>query len=903
MFLNTLHPWVKARVKTITAGLVLLIVLSLVNAAAAETAYEHALRKYKAEDYQGAISVLSDKKNKNSGDLNLLGWAFFRLNETSFAISSFEGSVKLNPKAHNSFCGLGFAFLKKNTPEKALANFKKATHKNTKDVECSRGLAMSYEALGDIEKALSAYNKILAIDKQNIAALKKIEELQDLPGDGEEREFSVEGDYFRVKDSKGARPLFLKGVNLGLALPGNHPTEFPEDPQAYTEWFSLISGMNANVIRVYTILPPQFYRALKSFNRSRPGNERLFLIQGIWVDLPENGGFREKGYVESVNNGIQDAVDAVHGKAIIPVRPGHSSGVYRHDVSEYVIGFIFGREWEPPAVIDFNSKNEIKSFSGDYLSIADSTPMEAWLAEKLNYLIGYEDVKYKKTRPVAFMNWPPLDPLFHISESSSTEEKSFLSKLGEGAVQDNGSAHFDEDAVSLDETRFKNTDNFRAGIFASYHAYPYYPDFLRNEEAYSGAPGRYYNYLADLKKHYKGIPLLISEYGIPTSRGIARYHADGLGHGGHTEDSQAEGLTNMTIAIRDAGCAGAIAFSWLDEWFKASWMTRDFEENDLQWYNAEDPEESYGILGLRPLKYEGPEWNEKHIVDQKTQPPLQVLNDGHDGSLTLKRVYADSDAGYLYLRVDVAGEADWEHSAYLIAIDTYSDSLGDHKLPLNLGIESPVGFEFVILLHGEKSRILTDDKYVRRVFDKSLSGRHGLSGYIYNRDFRLMFNADGKYEEAVNAHRRRLSREGRIYPEMIYNASILRQGDLKDGADFTYHKDKGFYEVRIPWALLNFSDPSKKEIIFSENERRKTEGIKLLAVSYKPKNTQDSIAEGLEGNMNASDILPSNLSSLGVYKWDDWEKPEYSVHLKKSYSKLREIFSIIKDPAVYNLEQ
>lgn len=43
-------------------------------------------------------------------------------------------------------------------------------------------------------------------------------------------------------------------------------TEFSYDEALYLKWFEQIGAMNANTIRVYTLLPPQFYSALVYYN-------------------------------------------------------------------------------------------------------------------------------------------------------------------------------------------------------------------------------------------------------------------------------------------------------------------------------------------------------------------------------------------------------------------------------------------------------------------------------------------------------------------------------------------------------------------------------------------------------------------------------------------------------------
>ena len=64
---------------------------------------------------------------------------------------------------------------------------------------------------------------------------------------------------FLVEADGQWKEFYVKGVNIGAALPGYWFTEFPEDKEVYLDWFEKIGEMNANSIRVYTLLPHQFY--------------------------------------------------------------------------------------------------------------------------------------------------------------------------------------------------------------------------------------------------------------------------------------------------------------------------------------------------------------------------------------------------------------------------------------------------------------------------------------------------------------------------------------------------------------------------------------------------------------------------------------------------------------------
>ena len=113
-------------------------------------------------------------------------------------------------------------------------------------------------------------------------------------------------------------------------------------------------------------------------------------------------------------------VDLLHGKAEIPVRPGHAGGRYDADLSRWILGYIIGREWEPYAVTAFDSLNRRpRPFRGKYLStLPRAGASDIWMAEQCDYLLDYEVGKYNTIRPIAYTNWPTLDPLTHITEAT-----------------------------------------------------------------------------------------------------------------------------------------------------------------------------------------------------------------------------------------------------------------------------------------------------------------------------------------------------------------------------------------------------------------------------------------------------------------------------------------------------
>jgi hypothetical protein len=192
----------------------------------------------------------------------------------------------------------------------------------------------------------------------------------------------------------------------------------------------------------------------------------------------------------------------------------------------------------------------------------------------------------------------------------------------------------------------------------------------------------------------------------------------------------------------------------------------------------------------------------------------------------------------------------------------------------------------------EKSRILTCLSY-----DKYLNSGKGM--------IRPEISDQGAWVIMQNkTNERRISKDGkRFYPSHVFSMSNLRFGTLDSKhplynslADFFYIGNR--IEIRIPWGLINITDPSSKMVLWKDNnsEIRKTEGIKIIAASYKPENGQIS-AKGTGLKNNITDCLPQELKveNIKTYSWEEWETPLYHIYIKDSYNKYKKILSEIHD--------
>src|SRR5262249_31179955 len=153
--------------------------------------------------------------------------------------------------------------------------------------------------------------------------------------------------------------------------------------------------------------------------------------------------------------GIREVVDCVHGKRVISHRFGKAYGTYDTSISRWIIGWIVGREVSPQEASATNAAMpDAVQFQGQAFALEPGRPLEVWFVQRLDGLVLYERSTYGVERPVSVANWPTLDPLHHPTENPSTAE----------------------DRQSLDLANL-DTSNAPAGYFATYHVYPFYPDF------------------------------------------------------------------------------------------------------------------------------------------------------------------------------------------------------------------------------------------------------------------------------------------------------------------------------------------------------------------------------------------------------------------------------------------
>lgn len=847
------------------------------------------------------------------------GWSDYREGKIAAAEAEFRRAVAMCPSDAGALTGAGYATMRRGRLAEARAFFQRAVAADSTSYDAVAGAGMAAYRSGEPQAARRSFERALRIVPGDSTVLSYLARIPapfvDVPSQNLVRPATTAivaragKRIFEIRDPAGHwSPMWIKAVNLGAALPGRNPSEFPPDDGTYQKWISLVAAMGANAIRVYTIHPPHFYAALRTWNLAHPGKP-IWLIHGVWTELPpgrKQEKYDDAQWVGQFRAEMRRVVSVLHGDAALPPRPGHASGIYRSDVSPWTLAYIIGREWEPYSVVAFNAaRPHLTGFTGKYITIRGGNAVEAWLAEQCDYLVKYEMQRYNAQRPVAYTNWPTLDPLVHPTETTVAQEIALLHARGEKLVEK--PKEYDNDAVGLDALKMRATAAFPAGVFASYHAYPYYPDFINVDPGYSKArspegPSNYFGYLRDLVAHYGNMPVVISEYGVPSSRGIGHFQAQGWNHGGLTDEQQALIDTRLTRDIYASGAAGAGLFSLIDEWFKKNWVVVDFEvpvDRKRLWLNPLDAEEHYGVIAMLPGEKGSGITIDGDTTDWRGHPALYASTRQRSDSptpLDLRSLHVAEDEAYLYLRLDV-GRINWSAAHYQIGIDTYKRSLGDTRLP-HTGSRAPTGLEFVLDIGGPRETQLVVDHPYNPYRPVLIPGsRPPAVQYVYNLPFQTVANDAGQWDSVVIVpNRRRIGRDGRIYPAISYGRNRLLYSRQSENSLTDWFADTatGVIEIRLPWGMLQLVDPSTRSVLFGNSPTREgrgspTDGFRFVVESYDPSNPG-----------SGGDHLPGGAGNRGfgdppTWTWPTWETPRWHAEVKPLFGAMQKAFGGIPD--------
>lgn len=672
----------------------------------------------------------------------------------------------------------------------------------------------------------------------------------------------------QIDRGNGWEDFEIRGVDMGAGIPGHFATDYAIDKETYLRWFQQIKDMGANTIRIYILLGSDFYNAFYEFNKNNP--DPLYLIHGVWID-----DYAQNSHMDAFDSVYESrfiadcktVVDVIHGHCWIELGRLSGTGSYTKDISEWVVGYILGVEWEAPTVEYTNRKYEgMGTYEGEYISTSsEASAFENMLAHVGDEMVKYESSRYKEQRLLAFSNWPTTDPFEYPY-----------------AIQ-----AFFEKYSSIDVEHLIFHETVISGTFASYHVYPYYPDFMqfmpegRTQTDSTGDINTYYAYLKKLVDHHS-IPVVVSEFGVSSARGMAQIDANtNRNQGFMSEEDQGRAIARCYDDIMAAGCAGSCIFTWQDEWFKRTWNT--MANIDLlktpYWSDYQTNEQYFGLVSFDPgedrsicyVDGDDEEWDESDVVG---------ANDAYQLSMKY-------DEKFIYFLV--RGNAVNEKSLLYLPIDT-TQKTGAMACS-DFGVEFDRAADFLVVIDGkDNGRVLVQERYevLRAMQLRATTGEDPYvdipeKDSVAFKEIKLVLQTltdpslisgaiDNSSKNIVDNYRYQVYETGKL----TYGDANPQHESFNSLADFCFGDD--FVEIKLPWQLLNFSNPSQMQI---HDDYYENYGVENMAI--------DRMYVGVGSGDAVIPLYEKNLEGWG-------SSVSYHERLKDSYYVIQDMWANNIDP-------
>ncbi|CEN80744.1 hypothetical protein [Paraclostridium sordellii] len=656
-------------------------------------------------------------------------------------------------------------------------------------------------------------------------------------------------DIYIVKNDKWEK-LEIVGVGLDSTKPGAFPSENLVNEEDYLRWIKDIYDMGANCIKVSNLMGANFYKALDKFNKDK--KNPIYLMQGIYFDekLLKNGKDPQGSKASSAfKDNIKLVIDSVHGNPYNKEKPDILQ-VYKTDISKYVIGYSLGIQFAKHDLIYTEIMNNKKPYDGKYMyTDKNSSSFESYLAKMGDYAVDYEFSTYKKQSLISFIG----TSAHHIASSvENPNKKNILSSKDTN----------EEFKNFIDVEDIKAKRGLKTGIVASYNIYPSYTEL----KEYDGNIGRYFE---DINKHYS-IPVIIGEIGVPSSRSGGDFN-ENIDKGYITEQEQGKALVDIYKAVKKSKLAGCFIFEFQDSWYSSSWNTKDNKilDRSAYWSDAQTYSQSFGLMTFEPGRLKVTpypddrldEWSEKNVISKDK-----------DYSLSMQ-----SDEKYLYFMIKSSDKTSLKKDDIYIDLDTTPKSGSKKSTQYGLQFDNPV--DFIIKINDQGNSMVMAQEYYNG-FDfyenKSLyEKRPDLIKHTPDMDYFSPIYIETRPKMFIKS-------QGETKEKVTYETGKLTKGnsnpkskDFNSAAD--YYMGNDYVEVRIPWALLNFMDPSTKQIADDFYENFKTKPMKINDIN---------VGVTIKENEKVITRIKST-----PYKLNGWQVPKYHERLKKSYYILKEELS------------
>ncbi|MGG5461780.1 hypothetical protein [Clostridium sp. B9] len=643
----------------------------------------------------------------------------------------------------------------------------------------------------------------------------------------------VEDKNILVNDEK----FTLKGINISSVEPGGFTGDFKASEEDYLRWFGYIDDLKVNSLRVSGLMDADFYNALYEFNSRR--EKPIYLLQGISFNdeyINDGFGLQSETVTKDMEDEIKKVIDAIHGNKE-PFLTSNSDEIYSKDVSNYVIGYTLGNGLAYNDVIYSELMNTLGDFKGKYVYSKDgASDTEKYIAYLADYIVSYESNTYKSQRLISFV---------------ASDKDSINSEAG---IKDRTLKRY------VDIEKLGTTEELKSGLFVSYNVSILKDEFTRESQ-------NIYEYFKELNEVHT-IPVVISEYSVPSARMAGDFIRDEE-KGYITEKEQGELLLEGYKAIKESGCAGSFLFEWQDCWYRSSWNTKELVTLDKSayWSNAQVYSQNFGLLAFDPGKEKSISYPDNTIEEWDLD---DIVSESEDVSLSMK-----SDEKYLYFMAKFNESIGDEDRLF---IDLNITPKSGSKINSELGLEFEEEADFIISL----GKNIQSELLVHEYYDSYKFIENTKKLKVNPNDIDVQKNGEGFSVVRLHSRERTYSeitnsfKEAKAYEtgRLILGNGNPNSQEFNSISDYFIGED--YIEIRVPWALLNFKDPTTKTI---HDDYYSTFGFEGLVI--------DAISVGV--TLKSGD--ESHRVSSAKYELSGWTMPKYHERLKESYYIIKEEFS------------
>ena len=561
--------------------------------------------------------------------------------------------------------------------------------------------------------------------------------------------------------------------------------KYSRDFTYYDTLITEASDLGVNCIEAKSLLPPEFYTAVSRYNKNH--DEKIYILQCVSPpDGLDPADYLTEDGKERWRSAINAAVNALHGTG---TAEGELLGkaAYFIDVSEYVLGITVDPE------LNKDNLKKIKNLS--------SYSFEGDFVRKNTGLNGFASFLYNAAQSASHDTYGYYTPVSVRGELGMTKGLSLVK---------NTDAYIFDDIAS---------DECGEYFFTDIAADNELIDSTDPESVYE----KYKSVFSELSQ--KSDSVLVT--GVSFSNINALYGQDAM-----TETDQGNAIIEALSAARDSEMPGATLYDLNDSWAECSDKMSLFtagKSDSLMWHNTCDETQMTGVVATDSVM---------------PQEPGLVLSD--DDIVQAVSMY--SDAGYMYITLQLLDELEYKTNALFIGLDTYQRNDGEYYYAKDFTPNSLSGMEFVLRFDGKQ--------------DGSLMV---MSDYDRNR--------------------------GKTATKESYTGDYDKVADLTyggfDAGDNQFYQTGSTIYIRLPWTWLNVADPSKKLVI---SDKAYNGGV-AKTVTTNGVLVSVMIGERTEGDLISAFPVDKHDPGYKVFMWDKWETVKYSNRRKDSFDVLKAFFA------------